>query len=108
MRGAQLNLREADVAVKYLTSHFGPSAGPMPGATVPGRTVTLPEGPGKDLVQTRCAACHTLSRITDSRRTGAEWEQTVQDMVSRGAAVSASEAQTITSYLSTQFGRKGE
>lgn len=108
MRGAQLNAREADIAVKYLASHFGPSAGPMPGATVPGRAMALPDGAGKDLVQARCTACHTLARITDSPRTGAEWERTVQDMVSRGATVSASEAQTITSYLSAQFGRKGE
>lgn len=108
MRGAQLNPQEADTAVKYLASHFGPSAGPMPGATVAGRAMALPEGAGKDLVQARCTACHTLARITDSRRTGAEWDRTVQDMVSRGANVSPGEAQTITSYLSAQFGRKGE
>lgn len=108
MRGAQLNAQEADTVVRYLSSHFGPSAGPMPGAAVAGRTLALPEGAGKDLVQARCTACHTLARITDSPRTGAEWEKTVQDMVSRGATVSPSEAQTITSYLSAQFARKGE
>ncbi len=109
MRGAQLNAQEGDTVIKYLASHFGPSAGPMPGATVAGGAgVTLPEGAGKDLVQARCTACHTLARITESRRTGAEWERTVEDMVTRGAAVSGSEAQTITSYLSAQFGRTGE
>src|ERR1700730_19219748 len=57
LRGAQLAPREADTVIGYLIANFGPGA-PVP-APVP-----LPGGAGKELVETRCAVCHTLERIT--------------------------------------------
>jgi mono/diheme cytochrome c family protein len=57
-RGAQLNAREADKVVAYLAANFGPTT-PAASATL----VALPGGPGKDLVETRCTACHDLERV---------------------------------------------
>ena len=61
LRGAQLTPREADIVIQYLFTNFGPIA---PAAT----TVALPGGPGKKLVETRCAVCHTLERVTVVKR----------------------------------------
>jgi len=98
-RGAQLNAREADMVVAYLVANFGPTATPAASAAV-----TLPDGPGKDLVAVRCTACHDLERVAVIKRHKAEWPALVANMVGRGAVVTPDEAQTITSYLASHFG----
>ena len=37
----------------------------------------LPEGPGKELVEAVCTACHTLERVAAKRATKAEWQDKV-------------------------------
>ena len=101
VRGAPLNGREADTVIDYLTASFGPTAAPSATAAA----VTLPNGPGKDLVETRCTVCHDLERVATIKRQKAYWPGLVASMVARGAPVSAEEAQTITAYLQAQFGQ---
>src|SRR5215467_11322988 len=62
-RGAQLNGREADMVVAYLATNFGPTT--QAASATP---VVLPSGPGKDLVEARCTACHDLERVASARR----------------------------------------
>jgi len=99
-RGAQLNPREADMVIAYLVANFGPTA--MPAASA--AKVTLPAGPGKDLVEARCTACHDLERVAVVKRQKSEWLALVANMVDRGAVATPDEAQTITSYLMSHFG----
>jgi cytochrome c5 len=99
IRGAQLNASEADTVVRYLTASFGPSAALPPG------NVTLPNGPGKELVETRCAVCHDLERVAGVKRDKSEWGMVVANMVARGAPANTEEAAAITAYLVAQFGR---
>jgi mono/diheme cytochrome c family protein len=101
LRGAQLTPLEVDKAVEYLATNFGP------GINVPPPTiqVTLPDAPGKDLVQTRCAVCHGLDRVSAAKRSEGEWDGIVARMVFLGAPVSADEAKTVTSYLEAKFGK---
>jgi mono/diheme cytochrome c family protein len=98
MRGAQLNAREADTVIRYLATSFGPTA------ATSATTIALPGGAGKDLVETRCVACHDLERVTIIKRGTHYWAPLVADMVARGAPVSAEEAQIIVGYLVAQFG----
>ena len=99
-RGAQLNAREADTVVAYLAANFGPTA-PAAASVVP---VTLPGGPGRDLVEARCTACHDLERVTVIKRQKADWPVLVANMVGRGAVATPDEAQAISSYLASYFG----
>jgi cytochrome c5 len=99
-RGAQLTAREADTVITYLATNFGPTA--TPAAAV--AKVTLPGGPGKELVETRCTACHDLERVATIKRQKADWPVLVANMVGRGAVATPEEAQTITSYLTAHFG----
>jgi cytochrome c5 len=99
MRGAQLTPREADTVIAYLATNFGPGSLPA-GAPTP----TLPSGPGKDLVEARCTACHDLERVAVVKRQKADWPALVANMVGRGAVASPEEAQVITSYLVAHFG----
>jgi cytochrome c5 len=101
LRGAQLNPSEADTVLQYLVKNLGPGA-PAPGAMV----VTLPNGPGKEIVEGRCTACHDLGRVTTARRDKSDWELVVHDMVTRGAKITPEEVQAVTSYLVAQFGTR--
>jgi len=98
-RGAQLTAPEAETVIAYLAANFGPGSAAA-GATV----VALPAGPGKELVETRCTACHDLERVAVVKRQKADWPALVANMVGRGAAASPDEARTIASYLAAHFG----
>ena len=98
-RGAQLNAREADMVVAYLVANFGPAT---PAASI--ARVMLPSGPGKDLVEGRCTACHDLERVASAKRQKSEWAALVANMVGRGAVATPDEAQAISAYLAANFG----
>jgi len=98
-RGAQLTPREADTVIAYLATSFGPGS-PAAG----GAAIALPAGPGKDLVEARCTACHDLERVAVIKRQKADWPALVANMVGRGAVATPEEARAITSYLASHFG----
>jgi cytochrome c5 len=97
LRGAQLRPSEAETVINYLTANFGPIPQGL-------GNVTLPEGPGKDLIEARCSACHDLERVALIKRSKRDWPAIVTNMVARGAAVAPDEVQAIVAYLATHFG----
>lgn len=64
---------------------------------------TLPEGPAKQTVQTVCGQCHSLSFVTNSRLTRADWEYVVTDMIGRGAPLMEDEISPVIDYLTANF-----
>jgi len=101
LRGAQLTPPEAETVIQYLVTHFGPGQ-PLAAA----KPITLPGGAGKELVETRCAVCHDLERVTIVRRQQRDWETIVGNMYERWGMSAPDEVRTITSYLVAQFGRE--
>jgi cytochrome c5 len=80
------------------------------------RTITLPPdhahgdlkpGPGVDVAQRACRACHSTDYIVMQPRGDArQWEAVVTKMIKVfGAAISDEEAKTIVRYLSTVYGK---
>jgi len=65
---------------------------------------TLPDGPGKAVVEKMCKGCHGLENIIRSRRTKDKWSDIVDDMIARGAKGTDAEADEVVDYLSTHFG----
>jgi mono/diheme cytochrome c family protein len=70
--------------------------------------IQLKEGPGREIVETRCVACHSLDYIEMNSpildRKG--WEASVGKMVRiMGARIDEAEVQTIVDYLTTQYGK---
>jgi len=65
---------------------------------------TLPEGPGKAVVEKMCKGCHGLENVVRSRRTQDKWSDIVDDMIARGPKGTDSEADEVIEYLSTHFG----
>jgi hypothetical protein len=64
----------------------------------------MPPGEGKDLTIQLCGtSCHDLGRTVNLRKEPKGWEQTVFDMISRGAQIFPDEAEKITKYLATNY-----
>ena len=106
--GAQLSPSEADLVTRYLATQLGPDkSAAQPQRTSGDRTkiISLPEGPGKELVAVRCALCHNLEKVVSSTRSRADWESITINMVQRGMPASPDETQKMMSYLQTHFGR---
>lgn len=99
LRGAQLTPAEVDKVVNYLSTNLGPGIN-LP----PQKPVALPEGPGKQLVETRCALCHDLERVAEVKRKKQDWAPVVTDMVAWGAPATADQEKTIIDYLAANFG----
>jgi cytochrome c5 len=99
LRGAQLTPAEIDKVVNYLALNLGPGAN-LP----PAKPVALPDGNGKQLVETRCGLCHDLERVATIKRHKRDWPAIVDNMVARGATATPEEAKTMTDYLAANFG----
>lgn len=68
------------------------------GAADPGDTID-PQA----LMEERCSECHGLAQVTEARKTEAEWEATVTNMVSRGARLDAEEQEALVAYLAETY-----
>jgi virginiamycin B lyase len=80
----------------------GRSQEPMQGRAA----VQLPDGEGKEIVQTACAACHSLGNITNAGHSVEEWKTTVAMMLNVGANVPPDKIETVTNYLVKNFPEK--
>jgi cytochrome c5 len=99
LRGAQLTPAEIDKVVDYLSLNLGPGIN-LP----PAHPVTLPDGAGKNMVETRCALCHDLERVATVKRGRTQWPAIVANMVAQGATATPDEQKTISDYLAANFG----
>jgi virginiamycin B lyase len=82
------------------------------GAQGPGRAgrggagnanVNLPDGPGKEQVQSICSSCHALSNITNARGNDAKgWDDLTQGMIVLPPEIKT----TMMTYLGTHFPKK--
>jgi mono/diheme cytochrome c family protein len=52
-----------------------------------------------------CGQCHTPDRIVATRRSGDQWQEVIDNMVSRGAKGSDDDFDAVFTYLMTHFGR---
>jgi virginiamycin B lyase len=66
----------------------------------------LPEGPGKETVETTCTACHALERITTAGHDRAGWENVLNMMVTAGAPLPQDKFDAVVDYLTKNFPRK--
>jgi glucose dehydrogenase len=65
---------------------------------------TLPDGPGKQDVQSMCAPCHGIATAIATRRSSDGWHDLIEDMRTRGAPGDDAAAARVLDYLSRHFG----
>lgn len=79
------------------------SASPSPVTT---NNVQLPEGAGKQIVQTACISCHDIRQFTRVNFDREDWDLAVSAMVAADAPLKKEEIPLAIDYLATHF--KGE
>ena len=82
-----------------------PAAGP---ARADETAIALKAGPGKDLVEGNCAACHSLDYIPmNSRFADAKlWDAEVTKMIKAlGAPINEADSKAIVEYLVKNYGK---
>jgi hypothetical protein len=65
----------------------------------------LPDGPGKQQLLKTCTSCHDEGPVIGVRRTKADWERIIDDMVGRGANGTDEDLDSIAAYLEKNFGK---
>ena len=68
---------------------------------------SLPDGPGKELVEVICSACHPTDHVVGKQWTKPEWQNKVLEMLQEEADVTQPERDTIIFYLTRNFGKPG-
>ena len=63
----------------------------------------LPEGTGKNAVQTYCVQCHDLSTVTRSGYNAEGWRNNLHMMINVGSTLPQSEVEPLVQYLAKNF-----
>jgi len=66
-------------------------------------TEALPSISGATLLDNRCTVCHSKSKVTGTSKTYDGWDQTVNRMVLKGAALSPEEVKILVEYLAQTY-----
>ena len=68
----------------------------------------LPDGAGRQLLQTHCTWCHDLGEVTkfNGYYDRAQWRDIVVTMVDYGAKVEKNDVEVLSDYLAQHLGRK--
>jgi hypothetical protein len=76
----------------------------LPAVCIAQDATTMPDGPGKEIIQKACIGCHSIKVVLSKRATHDEWAALVDQMISRGAEVPDSQVDVVVQYLSTNYG----
>src|SRR5262245_13222216 len=68
---------------------------------------TFPEGPGKQILESRCSGCHGPDVVRTYRHSAEEWQDEVTSMIDMGAKVSDDEFAVLVQYLTANWGPRG-
>lgn len=66
--------------------------------------VTQTPAGARDAFVRVCSACHSIETVTSQRRTRAQWQESINSMVERGAKGSQEDFAQILNYLTEQYG----
>jgi len=67
--------------------------------------VGFPDGPGKDVLVSKCFQCHSPNMWMDLRQDRRGWQSTLYRMLGRGALWTKDEVNQMAEYLGTTYGR---
>jgi cytochrome c oxidase cbb3-type subunit 3 len=70
----------------------------------PATCVAQSPGAARAAFQDVCGACHSVETVTSQRRTRAQWQESINSMVARGAKGTDEQFALILDYLTTQYG----
>ena len=66
----------------------------------------LPEGPGADILKSKCVICHESDIITSQKLSLAGWTNSINKMVRWGSQITPEERDVLQPYLAAHFAPK--
>lgn len=94
------------VAVGILVALCAASVGPVLAQQRSRAAPTFPDGPGKDVLVSKCFQCHGPNMWSMQRQDRRAWEGTLYRMVGRGALWTEEDIKAMADYLGNVYGRK--
>lgn len=84
-----------------------PATAAQPAATAAPATAAQPAAKldGAALLQDRCADCHSPDIVKRRPQSKDQWDQTVTNMIDRGAQLNDAEKQALVDYLAQTYGK---
>jgi cytochrome c5 len=98
-RGSPLLVEEVEPVVAFLTATFGPNS-PIPLS----KAGPLPDEPGRAILMANCTQCHAVEMVRGTKKSEAEWLQTIDRMITNGATIAAADKPILAKYAAAQFG----
>jgi cytochrome c5 len=98
-RGSPLLVEEIEPVVAFLTATFGPNS-PIPGS----KAGPLPDERGREILMANCTMCHAVEMVRGTKKSEAEWLQTIDRMVTNGATIAATDKPILAKYAAANFG----
>ena len=74
----------------------------------PAAPVGFPDGPGRDVLTTKCFQCHGPGMWMDQRQDRRAWESAIFRMVGRGALWTEDEIRQMADYLGNVYAPRGK
>ena len=68
--------------------------------------VALPEGKGRQLLESACVQCHEIARVTAAGYSEQSWRNNVNQMLNVGSPLSKADAEELIQYLAKNFPEK--
>jgi len=68
----------------------------------------LPDGKGRETIQTACVGCHAITTVTSAGHSREEWTTVLHMMVNVGAPVPQDQFSTVLDYLARNLPEKPE
>src|SRR5207249_4661658 len=72
-----------------------------------GEQLKLPDGPGKDILQSACTECHNLQMASGTGYNREEWGLTLERMIAAGAKMTPDQIPVVTDYLLKNLAGEG-
>src|SRR5438876_12316458 len=72
-----------------------------------GDQLNLPDGPGKDILQSACTECHNLQMAVGTGYNREEWGLTLERMITAGANMKPDQIPVVTDYLLKNLAGEG-
>ena len=65
---------------------------------------SLPPGPGRNVVVSKCSSCHATALIQNERHDADGWDETVDKMIDRGLVITDADRAQVVAYLAKAYG----
>jgi len=69
--------------------------------------VAQPPAAARETFQKVCSGCHAVETATSQRRTRAQWQESINSMIAKGAKLTEEQFTLVLDYLTTQYGPPG-